>query len=497
MSKRLKRNIAESFQKVKEAVKSLECKKQEAVSEVLQMMQETIISIGNTIEQYDTETEAVVKHLENLAEMVYELSLGENYRDLHKCEEMIAGCENAESEIEKLLPVCEILFMPYKAAMWDAMESIYFAAASTPDCSVHVMPVPYYHLAEGRMELEMEYEGDMFPKEIPITDYRNYKLSVMQPDVILIHNPYDDKNRVTSLPECYFSSELKKYTDRLVYIPYKVCNGAVNDMYCVLPGVKNAWRVYVQSPQVRDVYLKYNLPEKIVTVGSPKIDKIVDSQKHIPEIPNEWKCNLQNRTVFLLNTHLNHIINDTENMLRGLEQIIEVFKTRKTAVVLWRPHPLSIETLEALKPDMLEKYRQTVKNFKKLENGIYDETPEPHLAIALAEAYIGDCSSMVTLFGATGKPVFIRNVDLQLQENSASQKSCLDQKALAEASRERKPMSIYYEEILTLEAYVDMILRGEDILKPQRKEEFEKIVYDISGNVGKNIWDDIYKECNK
>lgn len=62
---------------------------------------------------------------------------------------------------------------------------------------------------EDRTELEMTYEGEEFAKQIPITDYREYAIEDNMPDVIFIHNPYDDTNRVTSLPEKYFSRELK------------------------------------------------------------------------------------------------------------------------------------------------------------------------------------------------------------------------------------------------------------------------------------------------
>ena len=48
----------------------------------------------------------------------------------------------------------EIAFMPYKASMFDSLESIYRVAKDDPDCSVSVVPVPYYdYTPDKQLEL--------------------------------------------------------------------------------------------------------------------------------------------------------------------------------------------------------------------------------------------------------------------------------------------------------------------------------------------------------
>ena len=116
----------------------------------------------------------------------------------------------------------EILFLPYKAAMWDSMESIYLAAVQNSKCRVSVMPVPYYLLEDGKKTAV--YEGNRFPEGLPIVDAYQYKLKEERPDVIFIHNPYDGYNRVTRVEEQFYSSELIKYTSHLCYVPYDVVN---------------------------------------------------------------------------------------------------------------------------------------------------------------------------------------------------------------------------------------------------------------------------------
>ena len=489
MSKRQKRNVLQLFENVKEGLRQLPDAREEEVLQILQVMQEAVISVGDIVEKCTENYDKAVVLLTDLAELIYQLSLDNNYANAQRQEEVEQLCDDARCEVEAIFPTAyEVLFLPYKVSMWDALESVYAEAKKAQNCSVRVMPVPYYHVTEDRTDLIMEYEGDLFPEEMEITDYREYEIADIQPDVIFIHNPYDDKNRVTSLAERYFSSELKKYTDRLVYIPYKVCIDKVSDFYCVMPGVKNAWRVFVQSEQVRDVYLKYNVSDKIITTGSPKIDKIVHNEACKPEMPNEWKHVLGGRKIFLLNTHLSNIINDSDSMIRGLQQVIAAFEGRNKAAILWRPHPLSIETAKAMNPDVLESYLETIKQFKQLDNGLYDETPDPHLAIALADAYIGDWSSLVTMFGVTGKPVYIRDFTVREKCKLEYGKTINVQEKLVEASGDRRLATAYYEDIICLEDYVDMMLNGEDILASERKKEFANLVYNTQGTVGKHIW---------
>ena len=44
-----------------------------------------------------------------------------------------------------------------------------------------------------------------------------------------IHNPYDNWNYVTSIDPAFYSWELKKYTDCLVYIPYYSTAGGMSE----------------------------------------------------------------------------------------------------------------------------------------------------------------------------------------------------------------------------------------------------------------------------
>lgn len=396
--------------------------------EILVEAQNALLCIIDIINKSDEYESKLVNNLENFLSKLYELNILSKQNKLTELEvkNTWEDCNLLKKELDsKLICKLEIVFMPYKVSMWDSLESIYYAVKKDENCNAVVMPVPYYNLGFKRHILNVTYEGEQFPDCIDITDYRKYNLQEKCPDVIFIHNPYDNKNLVVQLPEMYFSSNLIKYTNHLIYIPYKVCSGAVKDIYCVTPGVFNSWRTFVQSEIVRKVYIKYHNSKKIVTIGSPKVDKLIYYESHKPPIPQEWKNALEGRKIFLLNIHLSSIINKPNDLIGKLKDLITIFSAREDIAIIWRPHPLSIDTMKSINPNMIKKYYDIVEKFNKMENGIYDETIDVHKTMALTDAYIGNWSSLVSLYGLTGKPILIMDMHTGIKNLVERNSDCL------------------------------------------------------------------------
>lgn len=324
----------------------------------------------------------------------------------------------------------EMVFMPYKASMWDSLESVWMEANKDPNCDVYVVPIPYYAKETDGSFGEMFYEADLFPSYVPITRYTEYNLEQRRPDVILIHNPYDEYNRVTSVDPQFYSKRLKEYTDKLVYIPYFVIDEekAAEKVphYALLPGVINADTVIVQSENVRKHYIeallkflgettenKRILQKKVLGIGSPKYDAL--QCKH--DIPKEWKEIIGDKKVILYNTHLNLImVNCYERFFVKLRDVLRFFKDREDVVLLWRPHPLMISTAKAMNPGVLEEYLEIVNKYKEEGWGIYDDSPNLNRAIAVSDAYYGSESSVLELYKLTGKPILLHNINITLEQ---------------------------------------------------------------------------------
>lgn len=310
----------------------------------------------------------------------------------------------------------EVVFLPYKASMWDSMESIYLEAQKDKNCKCYVVPVPYYELSNGGNIKRIVYEGDKFPSYIPITDFRKYNIKERKPDVIYVHNPYDNYNLITRVYSDYFSFNLKKYSNMLVYVPYFVTSGKLPKELYYLPAYNNVDRIIAQSHNQVDCYDKSIPREKILVYGSPKIDKLVNYNEEL--IPDSWKERIKDKKVFFYNISISKLLQDGISLMEKMLKIFIIFYKRKDIVLLWRPHPLLDITLSTLRPDYVEVYNSVVDWFKKNNVGIYDESDDISRAVSISDAYIGEeNSSVVHMFGVLGKPVYIINNRINIEDN--------------------------------------------------------------------------------
>ena len=107
--------------------------------------------------------------------------------------------------------IYKVVFMPYKASMWDSLESIWMAADKDERCEALVVPITYYELDSNRDKKNKINERDLFPEYVNTINDEEYDLENDLPDMIYIHNPYDNTNLVTRVDSRYYSWNLKKY----------------------------------------------------------------------------------------------------------------------------------------------------------------------------------------------------------------------------------------------------------------------------------------------
>jgi hypothetical protein len=398
---------------------------------LLEVCQHAAYSIGTSIEESESNSDEIIPELEAFCDDLYLIgsNLTNDEYDLDPVFESIASrFDIIESYIkEKIKITYEIVFLPYNASMWDSMESVWLAASNDPSCSCYVIPIPYYEKTASGTELK--YEGASFPKYVPVVHYNDYSIPDRKPDIIYIHNPFDQYNRVTSVHPAFYSSELKKHTNMLVYIPYFITGRFVPDTFLNLPSYKNIDKIVIQSHHQLSFYRRYIPSEKLVALGSPKVDKVISMNKGCVEIPEEWKSKAENKRVIFYNTSLSGLLKYREKALDKMEYVFSVFARREKEVLLWRPHPLSKATLRSMLPAFYRRYCELEKKFINSNIGIYDDTPDVSSSIALSDAYIGEeGSSIVHLFGVLGKPIFLLDISITSEQAIKSKNlvGCMD-----------------------------------------------------------------------
>ena len=196
----------------------------ETVLQLLQEMQNVAVGIGESIEKKvgeETQTVACLEQYCEMAYQVYEMICEQGMPDPGEVRAILdETVQMIMQEAEQLKIRREVVFMPYHASHWSVLESLWKEASADEDCDVKVVPIPYYYKRQmGAALSEMQYDGDQFPDYVQITPYYEYFVENNHPDIIYIQNPYDQWNYSVTVNEKYYSSELWKNTEKLIYIP--------------------------------------------------------------------------------------------------------------------------------------------------------------------------------------------------------------------------------------------------------------------------------------
>ena len=395
---------------VEQALESLESSfRKEILSEVLNSLE----LVKNALEQEERPPTATIAALQELIVLLRTPSPIDGFRQgtvRRLYAELLA---DFEQEVEGKI---RIVFFPYKASMWDSLESVYLAALKDDEVDAKVVPIPYFKLSDKGDE--PCYEGDLFPEGIPITHYSAYDLTVERPDIVFVHNIYDQYNTLTRVFEEYHTYNLRKHTDMLVYVPYNLASfvppkpGSGTEMIAYgLPSVANVDKIILSGDHLADAAMKFGIPHhKLLPLGSPKVDKLVFLQRNGVSYPDGWAQLIEGCAVFLLDTHLSFFSRGA--FLSQLELLIKLLNIPNyihNSVLIWRPHPLLSAFIRQRYPWFLGYYEDLVRRMGTTEYAsvIYDDTPDYFPALIAADVYIGYGTSLGRAALVSGKPIML------------------------------------------------------------------------------------------
>lgn len=416
MKRQEKKVILDLIQSFKSAHHELErCiaqRDKSTIQDILSVCQDVAVKIGTCIERSEGEGTVAVRQLEDYCKALYDLFLKMNdeamdsVQETNMLQEIVDSVENYIRN--SITTKSEIVFFPYKASMWDSFESIWKAAAADPYVETYVVPIPYFDRKADGTAGDMHYEGKLFPDDVPVISYLKYDLKKRHPDVAYIHNPYDEYNTVTTVDPRFYSYELKKYVDLLVYIPYCVNPGVMGEAGALLSVYGHADYILVQAPLFRNLFDPSVPEEKLLFMGSPKFDSVIERCKSPYPMPEFWEELSRGRRIYFYNTSIGGMLQNTKYFINKMNYVFETFMKHPDVCLLWRPHPLLEATFKSMRPDLYQSFLKLKERFISEKIGIYDDTPDITEAISHSYAYIGEIGSAVTAqFGIAGKPIFI------------------------------------------------------------------------------------------
>ena len=430
---------------------SLQGGQPDACLELLSMCQESAINIGNLIEKAYGEGVHAVTALENYCEGVYELynaiAGGEfGADDAHGVAGFLDGIYNELGNVlkQEIIDRKEMVFIAYRADYWDAYDSMWEKAVSSGEYDVHVIPVPYYKKTAMGGYADEYYEADEFPEKLKVLDYRDYDIALRHPDIIVTQQPYDECNYTIGIKQDYYSANLKKHTEQLIYVAPFILDEIDDkggkawktmEYFCTVPGVVHPDKVIVQSESMRQAYIdklteftgeEYRKvwEDKIDGSGVPLADALLKKQQDakksdlIDKLPEEWKKIITKpdgslKKIVLYNLSAASLAQYGDKAISKLNSVLATFKENQEDIALiWHANPHIKKTLKRTALVMRDKYVKAVENYILEGWGIFTETNDSSTLIRLADAFYGDGGNEPHKMRLLKKPVMLQNIEL-------------------------------------------------------------------------------------
>ena len=407
----------------------------------LSELQNNIVSFGTLTESIKGEDCNTVKLLEQYLEVIYKVA-----KYVQKFDEGISYEASAESKYaecdeevkdtfasisdaidSEIVNRRSVLFLPVKAKHFSSMRMAYEMETATPDTDVYVMPLPYYYKEyDGSFKDEMHIDTEEFIKaNIPVTDYSRFDLSLLCPEKIYINSAYDEYNMAVSVDTRFYARNVKKYTEKLIYIPYfKLMEfDRANypcwynmQYYCTVPGVVMADKVYVQSENTRKAYIdKLNEwvgDEKYTDIWEQKIDVYDEScEKHSED---ELRDAGSKKTIVWF-VSAGSLAEFGDKYIEKAYRNLDVFALSKDKLkVLLNSEPFLDEMIKNYSDELYKKWTGFIDEFNRSGIGeVVSQVEEKSVDVLLkATAYYGDPSYICKDFILMKKPVMLQNVEV-------------------------------------------------------------------------------------
>ena len=328
---------------------------------------------------------------------------------------------------ECLLKRRTVVFFPTGAKQWKGFEQVYRREREREDTDIYIVPLPvlfkdiYGRVTASEEEIRTASGRKDYKAELILYPWERFKTGLLRPDTIYIQDPYDGENPCLTVPPAFFASKLKECTEELIYIPAfktgEFSGQDINDIYnmkhyVTAPGVIYADKVFLQSENIRQLYI-----EKLTEFAGEDTRALWEEKLSV----NDWlyssqetaepgNCNKKDRKKLLYVIGLNEISEHPEDIADKVKDRLETF----------REHGEGIEVTVGFFPGDRELWQQVSEKLtnaidKLIEAALKEggflagKVSEADMAAAADnyDAYYGSASPYVPLFTGRRKPVMI------------------------------------------------------------------------------------------
>ena len=397
-------------------------------------MQQLAIDMGTLTESVLGEGTQTVKKLEQFCEIIYQASIKQEAADL------IAFVDDARQTFEQeIAGRKEIVFIVNKANQWKYAQWYYQKAKNEPESDVYIIAVPYYYKKYDGSCYAEKYEIEEIKQTVKdingtdenVMDYQQFDIALHHPDTIVIQNPCDEWNNATTLLEEYQSRTLQKYTEKLVYIQSFEVEEFTKESYrewynmkyyCTMPGVVRADEIYVQSENMRKLYIEKLTEfsgEQYRTTWEKKVYSYNRKEMEVTvydsvDVSKTDEVGFKRRKIAFY-VQIGSIIQYEEQMIEKLKSVITVFQSNKDSVeMVWVCDSEYEKYLHDYYENLFDGYVRA-KDLMIHDNlGVCISRDEKNVKeiVGICDAYYGSESRLALEFVMKKKPVMIMDVEI-------------------------------------------------------------------------------------
>ncbi len=384
----------------------------ENIIEVLENCQTLAIKLGTNLEKsFDSESSEVVSELETYCEELYQISMNISEQEEDVSVESLDERIRKVQDLYQKLKHNDTIFIVNKGEDWDILESIYKDCILQNMDSVYVMPIPYYEKDWSGKLTNERLDTSWIPSEINVLNYRNYDFYAGVSNIVFA-DPFDEYENGISVNPFFYSSNLKKYADKLTYVHtfrtrvFKESEKArVNAKHYVLsPGVLNADCIIVPNEEERELYIDLLNENGFGTEETREKIRVRDYR------------NKQNRDKkrkkLLFYTGFSELYSKNSIALGKIERVLKVFETQKNNLeVVWVADADLEKNITDLCNELLPMYNKCKETFSNSKTGRYVTTDDTDI-LDEVDAYYGTRGFFMNRCVVDNKPVMKWNTEI-------------------------------------------------------------------------------------
>ena len=275
----------------------------------------------------------------------------------------------------------------------------------------------------------MHWEIEGFPEEVKLCPYNEYDFEMCRPEMVIYQFPYDEYSYALSLYPYFYSSAIRKFAKKMVFIPSFVLReiGEQDEIsrytlrwYLHTPGICCADKIIVQSENMKQIFIELlsevvtnsgtmNWSERVTCAGSAIWDW--ERRKRQDDCANKAK------KVLLYYVSGSVLYEKKEAMIKKIKcfmKIIEKYKDDMT--VIWCQDTYSEEILKRRVPDVWEQYKELVNNFEKETDGRIDYDSDYSKLAWNCDAIYGDGGVLMTKCREEHKLVLFETPEVPVEQ---------------------------------------------------------------------------------